>query len=98
MAGIIRWSLVATLVGIIVVAPAVYFRCVYDTHKRLRVVQPGRFYRSGQMTADGFTDAVDRYHIRTIINVQDEFPDPVWRRVSGTARPSRKANCAGNSA
>ncbi|HWG43403.1 MAG TPA: dual specificity protein phosphatase family protein [Gemmataceae bacterium] len=73
---LIRWSLVAALVGIIIVAPAVYFRCVYDTHKRLRIVHPGRFYRSGQMTADGFADAVDRYHIRTIINVQDEFPDP----------------------
>jgi tyrosine-protein phosphatase SIW14 len=76
MAGIIRWSLVAALVGILLVIPAVYFRYVYDTYKRLRIVHPGRFYRSGQMTADGFADAVDRYHIRTIINVQDEFPDP----------------------
>jgi hypothetical protein len=28
------------------------------------------------MTADGFAEAVDRYQIRTIINLQDEFPDP----------------------
>jgi protein tyrosine/serine phosphatase len=28
------------------------------------------------MTASGFEEAVDRYHIRTIINLQDEFPDP----------------------
>ncbi len=28
------------------------------------------------MTADGFADAVERYHIRTILNVQDEYPDP----------------------
>jgi len=76
MSGAIRWTLVAALVGVIVVAPMVYFRCVYDTHKRLRIVDPGRLYRSGQMTADGFADAVERYHIRTILNVQDEVPDP----------------------
>jgi protein tyrosine/serine phosphatase len=76
MAGALRWGLVASLVGIIVLAPMVFFRCVYDTHKRLRIVDPGRLYRSGQMTADGFADAVDRYHLRTIINVQDEVPDP----------------------
>jgi len=76
MAGAIRWAVVASLVGILGVAPVVYFRYVYDTHKRLRVVHPGRVYRSGQMTADGFADAVQRLHIRTIINVQDDAPDP----------------------
>ena len=76
MASIIRGSVVAALVVVIVVAPIVYFRCVYDTNKRLRVVDAGRVYRSGQMTAEGFADAVKRYHIRTILNVQDEFPDP----------------------
>lgn len=53
-----------------------YFRATYEHSKRLRVVEPGRFYRSGQMTADGFRDAVRAYGIRTIINVQDEIPDP----------------------
>lgn len=76
MGSVMRWSVAAILVGVIVVAPMVYFREVYDTNKRLRVVDPGRFYRSGQMTADGFADAVQRYRIRTILNVQDEFPDP----------------------
>lgn len=76
----VRWCVVTALVGIIVLAPMVFFRYVYDTHKRLRVVDPGRLYRSGQMTADGFADAVERFHIRTIINVQDEVPDPVLNR------------------
>lgn len=76
MAGVIRWSGAAALVVVIVVAPFVYFRFVYDTYKRLRIVEPGRVYRSGQMTAEGFTDAVQRYGLRTIINVQDEYPDP----------------------
>ncbi|HTU92714.1 MAG TPA: dual specificity protein phosphatase family protein [Gemmataceae bacterium] len=76
MASVIRWSVVAALVAVIVVVPIVYFRCVYDTHKRLRIVEPGRVYRSGQMTAEGFADAVKSYGLRTIINVQDDFPDP----------------------
>jgi hypothetical protein len=53
-----------------------FFRAAYEHNKRLRVVEPGRFYRSGQMTAAGFTDTVRRYKIRTIVNVQDDFPDP----------------------
>jgi hypothetical protein len=76
MAVVTRVALVTALVGIVVIAPVVYFRCVYDTDKRLRIVHPGRVYRSGQMTAEGFANAVDRYGIRTIINVQDEYPDP----------------------
>lgn len=76
MAGVFRWSVVAALIAVILVAPIVYFRCVYDTYKRLRIVDPGRVYRSGQMTAEGFADAVERYGLRTIINVQDEYPDP----------------------
>jgi tyrosine-protein phosphatase SIW14 len=76
MAGVIRWSVTTALIVVIVIAPIVYFRCVYDTYKRLRIVEPGRVYRSGQMTAEGFTYAVQRYGLRTIINVQDEIPDP----------------------
>ncbi|MHB1422222.1 MAG: tyrosine-protein phosphatase [Gemmataceae bacterium] len=76
MASMTRWLAAAALAVVLVVAPIVYFRFVYDTRKRLRVVEPGRLYRSGQMTAEGFADAVERYRLRTIINVQDEYPDP----------------------
>jgi protein tyrosine phosphatase (PTP) superfamily phosphohydrolase (DUF442 family) len=68
--------LAGALFVIVVVAPVVYFRIVYAHSKRLREVDPGRFYRSGQMTAEGLRDAVVQYGIRTVINVQDEFPDP----------------------
>lgn len=57
-----------------------YFRATYSHAKRLRTVEPGRFYRSGQLTADGFADAVARFGIRTVVNVQEDVPDPeVWR-------------------
>ncbi len=54
----------------------IFFRATYTHNKRLRVVVPGRFYRCGQLTADGFAEAIERFGIRTIINVQDEVPDP----------------------
>ena len=58
----------------------VWFRATYTHNKRLREVEPGRFYRSGQLTVGGFTEAVERFGIRTIINVQDDVPDPdVWQ-------------------
>lgn len=57
-----------------------YFRLCYNHQRRLRVVQPGKFYRSGQLTADGFREAVRRYGIKTIVNVQDDVPDPsLWQ-------------------
>ena len=61
---------------VVVVVPVVHYREVYTEHKRLREVTPGRLYRSGQLTVAGFTDAVTRYGIRTIVNLQDEFDDP----------------------
>ncbi len=76
MANVVRGILIAAIVLIVGVAPVVYYRSVYAYAKRLRVIEDGRVYRAGQMTADGFTDAIRRYHIRTVVNVQDEFPDP----------------------
>jgi protein-tyrosine phosphatase len=76
MAGLIRWMLVAGIVLVVGVAPVVYFRELYAYHKRLREVVPGQFYRAGQMTADGLTETVQKHHIRLVLNVQDDFPDP----------------------
>jgi hypothetical protein len=69
------------IAAIIVVGPYLYFRAEYAHHKRLREVAPGVLYRSGQLTADGFRDAVGRVSIRTIVNCQNEdgrgeFSDP----------------------
>lgn len=61
---------------LITLVPFVYFRWEYTHSKRLRVVVPGVLYRSGQMTAEGFAEAVQRFKIRTIVNLQDEYPDP----------------------
>jgi tyrosine-protein phosphatase SIW14 len=76
MFGKLRWLLIAGILVLIAVVPVVCYRDVYAHSKRLREVEPGRFYRCGQLTADGFADAVSRYHIRTVVNAQDEYPDP----------------------
>jgi protein tyrosine/serine phosphatase len=54
-----------------------YYRMRYDHAKRLRVVTPGKLYRSGQLTAAGFEDALRRFQIRTVLNLQNEAPNPV---------------------
>jgi len=76
----LRWALGLTLAAALVVLPFGYYRWSYAHGKRLRVVEPGRFYRSGQLTADGFRTAVATYHIRTVINAQDAYPDPDVRK------------------
>jgi len=76
MPDIFRCTLAFLLSVTLVVIPWVYFRWDYTHAKRLRIVTPGVLYRSGEMTADGFREAVDRYHLRTIINLQDEYRDP----------------------
>jgi tyrosine-protein phosphatase SIW14 len=71
-----RWTAGLTITLMIVVLPLVHFRATYAHAKRLRVVTPGKFYRCGQLTASGFREVFERYGIRTVINLQDENPDP----------------------
>ena len=80
MSRIVRGILAGSIALLVLGTPAVYYRYTLTTEKRLRTVDAGRFYRSGQMTVVGFTDALTRLKIRTVINVQNEFPDPDLRR------------------
>jgi hypothetical protein len=76
MTAVVRFCLVAGLATLLVAVPFLDFRAEYAHHKRLREVAPGVLYRSGQLTAAGFRDAVARLNIRTVVNCQNEFPDP----------------------
>jgi protein tyrosine/serine phosphatase len=73
----LRWTLGLSLATLMVAVPFIHFRATYAHGKRLREVTAGRFYRCGQLTADGFHDAFRRYGIKTVINLQDENPDPL---------------------
>ncbi len=77
-----KLAVVAALVAA-TLATYLYYRSVWEHSKRLRAVRPGVLYRSGQMTAEGFAEAVERLGIRTVINVQDDFPDPSIRKAWG---------------
>ncbi len=72
----LRWSLIVFILLIVGVAPVVYYRAHYAYAKRLRTVVPGEVYRSGQLTAEGFRDAVQRLGIKTVVNLQDDYPSP----------------------
>ncbi len=76
---VVRWTLGIGLVAMILGVPFVYYRAELSRTKRLRVVEPGVLYRSGQMTAEGFREAIQAYGIKTIVNAMDESPDPeLW--------------------
>lgn len=70
------WIGGSLLAAMLVVVPFVHFRSVYAHSKRFREVVPGRVFRSGQMTVEGFTEMIREHHIRLVINVQDDYPDP----------------------
>ena len=73
----VRWALGVLVAGFVIAAPAAYYRYSYDHAKRLRVVTPGKLYRSGQLYADGFAEAFDRFGIKTVVNLQEENRDPL---------------------
>jgi protein-tyrosine phosphatase len=76
----LRYAAGAGIALLVIGLPLLYHRYQRTTFKRLKTVVPGKLYRSGQMTADGLRQTVRRLGIRTVINVQNEFPDPVLRR------------------
>ena len=61
----------------IVMVPILHYRAVYNGEKRFREVAPGKFYRCGQMSADGFRKKLREHQIKLVINLQDEYPDPL---------------------
>jgi len=72
----LQWAFALAIAFLVTVIPIVRYRWVYTHSKRLREVTPGVFYRSGAMTAEGFEEAIRNYHIRTVVNLQDEYEDP----------------------
>jgi tyrosine-protein phosphatase SIW14 len=80
MAKCLPWMAGGVLALFLIAVPFIYYRYEYTYGKRLRVVERGRVYRSGQMTAPGFRAALRRLGIKTVLNVQDDVPDPkLWK-------------------
>ena len=77
MLNVVRWMLAVFVVVLVVGPPVIAYRYQYIHAKRFREVTPDRVYRSGQMTAAGFRETIDRYRIKTVINLQHENRDPL---------------------
>ena len=77
MLNVVRWILGGVVAMLVIAPPLIAYRYQYVHAKRFHEVIPGRVYRSGQMTADGFRETIERYHIKTVINLQHEQPDPL---------------------
>ena len=77
MMGRTRWILASLLAIAIVGVPALRYRMIYSTEKRFREVTPDKFYRCGQMSADAFRRNLREHQIKLVINLQDEYPDPL---------------------
>lgn len=43
-----------------------------------RVVEPGRFYRSGQMDPEDLSETLKRWGIKSVINLRGAHPDDEW--------------------
>jgi tyrosine-protein phosphatase SIW14 len=70
------WATALTLSAFMIAVPYYYYRYNYTFAKRLRPVDDGKVYRCGCLTAAGFTEAIRTRHIRTVINLMEEDPDP----------------------
>lgn len=69
-------AVIALMLFILAVGSMAYYRWRYAETKRLRIVDPGKLYRSGQLNARGLEQAIGRFGIRTVINLQEEAPNP----------------------
>lgn len=92
---VLQWALGGAAVLVALGPPVAYFRYQYAHAKRFREVTPGRFYRSGQMNANGFRQMIERYGIRTVVNLQHEEPDPFLAdRWYGAGKVRESALCS----
>jgi len=72
----LRSLIIAAMFAAVVVLPLLHHRNVWNHGRRLRVVESGKMYRSGQLTVAGFKDAVEHYKLKSIVNLQDDYPYP----------------------
>ncbi len=94
----LRWAMGLTIAVLVVGVPVVRYRWVYTHAKRLREVAPGAFYRCGLLTGDGLAEAIQRYKIRTVINLINEEPDPTLSQTYLGGQVNESAVCKQNGA
>ncbi len=73
----ISWAFAIAILVFVTTIPYLYYRHRYETHKRIRPIVEGLVYRSGCMTESGMEATLRKFGIKTVINLQEEAPDPV---------------------
>ncbi len=90
----LRWLIISAMFAAVVVFPILHSRNVWNHGRRLRVVEAGKMYRCGQLTVAGFKDAVEHYKLKSIVNLQDDYPDPdVYKTFWDRSTISEKKVC-----
>src|SRR5262249_35813780 len=80
----LRIVLGCLVVTLLVAGPLAYSQYRQSQYRNFRIVEPGKFYRSGQMSLDAFQNTVREYQIKTVISLRyaenpGERP-PDWAR------------------
>ncbi len=70
-------------IGLAVVAVAaltayIYHTSVFRPAKNFHEIDPGKFYRSAQLSKDEFAETVKKYGIRTVVNLRGSQPGEWW--------------------
>lgn len=64
---LIRTLLGLTIATLMVSGPVMYLNHKAEHRRHFRVVEPGRMYRSGQLSQAGLERAIEEYGIRTVV-------------------------------
>lgn len=71
-------KLIWILAALCVLTCCILYSSIFRLSKNFHEVDPGQFYRSAQLLPSELEDAVNKYHIRTLINLRGEQPDVWW--------------------
>lgn len=66
-----RWKLPIALTLLAITVAGAFARYHYERYKRFVVHEPGKVYRSSWLEADAVGELVERYKIRTVLNLCD---------------------------
>lgn len=66
----LRYGLGIAITAFIVGGPIAYSRYRQANYRNFRVVEEGKFYRSGQMSLSALKSTIEEYNIRTVISLR----------------------------
>ncbi len=71
-----KWALV--VIAFLVLSGLFAYTSTVRITKNFYEVDPGKFYRSAQLTADELQETIDKYNVKTVISLRGGSPDSWW--------------------